>query len=159
MGVIKRRSIPGPAPTLPTATDDAPGAGKWSAGPSVVVLTMSRPWVFGVLARNIWSFAGDSNRADVNRFLVQPFINQNMAGGWCLTPSPVITSNREADDDERWTVPIGGGFGKIFKIGGQPLNASLQSYYNVETPTLGPDWSVRFQLHFMFPRWRPFGCA
>jgi len=142
----------GPTLTLPTATDDALGSGKWSAGPSVVVLTMPEPWVLGVLARNIWSFAGDDNRADVNQLLVQPFVNYNMADGWYLTSSPIVTANWEASNDERWTVPIGGGVGKIFKIGSQPVNASVQSYYNIETPTFGPDWSLRLQLQFMFPQ-------
>jgi len=142
----------GPTLTLPTATDDALGSEKWSAGPSVVVLAMPHPWVLGVLARNIWSFAGNDNRADVNQLLVQPFINYNMADGWYLTSSPVVTANWEASSDDRWTVPVGGGVGKIFKIGSQPINASVQSYYNVETPTFGPDWSMRLQIQFMFPQ-------
>jgi hypothetical protein len=142
----------GPTLTLPTATDDALGSQKWSAGPSAVVLAMPHPWVVGVLARNIWSFAGDDDRADVNQLLVQPFINYNMADGWYLTSSPIVTANREASSDERWTVPVGGGVGKIFSIGSQPVNASVQSYYNIETPTFGPDWSLRLQLQFMFPQ-------
>jgi hypothetical protein len=142
----------GPTLTMPTATDEALGSEKWSAGPSVVVLTMPDPWVLGVLARNIWSFAGDDDRADVNQLLVQPFVNYNMADGWYLTTSPIITANWEASSDDRWTVPLGGGVGKIFKIGSQPINASLQSYYNVETPNFGPDWSLRLQIQFLFPR-------
>ena len=142
----------GPTLTLPTATDEALGSEKWSAGPSVVVLATPKPWVLGVLARNIWSFAGADDRADVNQLLVQPFVNYNMADGWYLTSSPIVTANWEAASDERWTVPIGGGVGKIFKIGTQPINASLQSYYNIETPTFGPDWSLRLQIQFLFPR-------
>jgi hypothetical protein len=75
-----------------------------------------------------------------------------MADGWYLTSSPVVTANWEASSDDRWTVPVGGGVGKIFKIGSQPINASVQSYYNVETPTFGPDWSMRLQIQFMFPQ-------
>jgi hypothetical protein len=142
----------GPTLTLPTATDQALGSEKWSAGPSAVVLTTPKPWVLGVLARNIWSFAGDSSRADVNQLLVQPFVNYNMADGWYLTSAPIVTANWEASSDERWTVPIGGGVGKIFSIGSQPMNASVQSYYNIETPTFGPDWSLRLQLQFLFPQ-------
>jgi hypothetical protein len=142
----------GPTLTMPTATDRALGSEKWSAGPSVVVLTTPKPWVIGVLARNIWSFAGDSNRADVNQLLVQPFVNYNMADGWYLTSAPIITANWEASSGNEWTVPLGGGVGKIFKIGSQPMNASVQSYYNVETPQFGPDWSVRLQLQFLFPK-------
>jgi hypothetical protein len=142
----------GPTLTMPTATDRALGSEKWSAGPSVVLLTTPKPWVIGVLARNIWSFAGDSNRDDVNQLLVQPFVNYNMADGWYLVSAPIITANWEASSGNEWTVPLGGGIGKIFSIGSQPLNAQVSSYYNVETPQFGPDWSLRLQIQFLFPK-------
>ena len=47
--------------------------------------------------------------------MIQPFVNYNMADGWYLVSAPIITANWEADSDDRWTVPLGGGFGKIFK--------------------------------------------
>ncbi len=65
----------GPVLYLPTATDDALGSGKWSAGPSVIVLGMPGPWVIGVLASNVWSYAGDEEETDVNSFLLQPILN------------------------------------------------------------------------------------
>jgi hypothetical protein len=67
----------------------------------------------------------------VNQFLVQYFINYNMKGGWYLTSAPTITANWEADDsDDRWTVPFGGGIGRVFKIGKQPVNVKLAAYWN-----------------------------
>ena len=142
----------GPIVSMPTATSDVLGTGKWSAGASVVALTMPGRWVIGGLVSNLWSFAGDSDRADVNQFLFQYFINYNMPEGWYLTSSPTITANWEAESGEQWTVPLGGGLGKIFKIGNQPMNAQMQAFYNVETPNEGPDWSLRFQLQFLFPK-------
>jgi hypothetical protein len=142
----------GPILSFPTATDDLFGSGKWSAGPAAVALTMQGRWVFGALANNVWSYAGDGDRRSVNAFLVQPFINYNLDAGWFLTSSPVITSNWKADSDERWTVPIGGGGGRVFRIGRQPVNMGLQAFYNVERPTGGPEWSVRFNLQFLFPK-------
>ena len=141
----------GPIISLPTATDDILGTGKWSAGPSAVALTMHDHWVIGGLVSNLWSFAGESDREDVNQFLFQYFINYNMAEGWYLTSSPSITANWEAESGNQWTVPFGGGLGKIFRIGTQAMNAQLQAFYNVETPDGGPDWSLRFQLQFLFP--------
>jgi hypothetical protein len=142
----------GPVLSFPTATDDLFGTGKWSAGPAAVALTMQGPWVFGALANNVWSYAGDGDRGSVNAFLVQPFINYNLDAGWFLVSAPVITSNWKADSDQRWTVPLGGGVGRVFPIGRQPINTSLQAFYNVERPTGGPEWSVRFNLQFLFPR-------
>jgi hypothetical protein len=78
-------------------------------------------------------------------------LNYNFDGGWYATSSPVITANWEADDE--WTVPLGGGFGRIFRIGEQPTNAQFQAFYNVEKPDdIGPDWSIRMQLQFLFPK-------
>jgi hypothetical protein len=139
----------GPALLLPTSTDDRLGAGEWGAGPSVVVLTMQGPWVVGSLFSNIWSFTGDEQ---VNLFTWQYFVNYNLDDGWYLTSAPIITANWEADSGNAWTVPFGGGFGKIFRIGKQPMNASLAAYYNVEKPDFGADWQLRFQIQFLFPK-------
>lgn len=142
----------GPSLTVPTATDNSIGSQHWSAGPAAVALTMPGNWVFGSLVRQLWSFAGDSDRQDVNQTLIQPFVNYNFAGGWYAVSSPVITANWEAKSSNTWTVPIGGGLGKIFKIDGQAMNAQLQGFYNVERPRYGPDWSIRLQLQFLFPK-------
>jgi hypothetical protein len=141
----------GPTMTFPTATASVLGNGKWEAGPAVVVLTTPGQWVLGALANNQWSFAGWGDK-NVNALLVQPFINYNFPAGWYFTSSPIITANWFAASDERWTVPLGGGFGKVFKLGKQPINASLQAYDNVVTPKGGADWELRFQVQFLFPK-------
>ena len=142
----------GPILSLPTATDKTLGTDKWSAGPSAVLLAMPSNWVIGFLVNNLWSFAGDNDRQDVNQFLFQYFVNYNFQGGWYLTSAPINTANWKADDGNKWTVPIGGGGGKVFRIGPQPLNLQTQVFYNVEKPDLGPEWSLRVQLQFLFPK-------
>lgn len=144
----------GPVFLLPTATDERLGTDKWGAGPALLGIYMKGPWVAGALVQNIWSFAGDSSRADVNSFLLQYFVNYNFQNGVYLTTSPIITANWEADSDNRWTVPFGLGIGKLFMIGGKlPMNAQIHGYYNVEKPeVLGPDWTLRLQVQFLFPK-------
>ena len=141
----------GPVLVMPTATDDALGTDRWSAGASVVALTMPGRWVIGSLFNNVWDFAGSGN-ADINFFTWQYFINYNLPDGWYLTSAPILTANWEASSGNKWTVPFGGGFGKIFRIGKQPVNASAQYYYNVEKPDFGADWQLRLVLQFMFPK-------
>jgi len=148
----------GPVLVLPTASGDALGSGKWSAGPGVVVLTMRGPWVVGCLAQNTWSVAGDGDRAAVNAFLFQYFVNYNFKKGWYLTSAPAITANWKAPThDDRWTVPFGLGFGRLFRMGKQPVNAQLGYYYNAVRPTgaapSGPH-TVRFQIQLLFPKKR-----
>lgn len=142
----------GPILQFPTATDDVLGTGKWCAGPTAVGLFTPGHWVIGALANNIWSYEGDDDRSDVNQFLFQYFINYNLPHGWYLVSAPIITSNWEADSGDQWTVPFGGGVGKIVRIGKLPLNLQLQAFYNVAKPDLGADWSMRFQLQFLFPK-------
>jgi len=142
----------GPVLLLPTATDDKLGADKWGAGPSAVALTSDGPWLYGALVSHLWSVAGGNDRDDVNQSLVQPFVNYNLPDGWYLVSSPIITANWEVDSGGTWTVPVGGGFGKIFRVGRQPVNAQIQAFYNVETPDYGADWTLRMQLQLLFPK-------
>jgi hypothetical protein len=144
----------GPAFQFPTATDDELGTGKWSAGPGFVVFLSDRSLhiTTGFLILNLWSFAGEEDRSNVNAMTLQPFLNYNLPEGWYLTTSPLITANWEANDDNRWTLPIGGGIGRIFKIGRQPINANLTAYYNILTPgDVGANWQLRAQWTFLFP--------
>jgi hypothetical protein len=75
-----------------------------------------------------------------------------MPDGWYLVSSPVITTNWSTNSSQRWNVPVGGGLSKIFKIGGQPINASFQAFNYVQHPNASPDWAIRFQVQFLFPR-------
>ncbi|MGA7932183.1 MAG: hypothetical protein WCA35_01250, partial [Kovacikia sp.] len=141
----------GPVFALPTATYTPLGTGKWSVGPTAVVVWSPGHWVIGALANQLWSIAGDPSRPDVSQFLIQPFINYNLPDGWYLTSSPIITANWNASSGNQWTVPIGGGFGKIFRIGKQPVNANLAAYWNVAKPEFAADWQLRFQFQLLFP--------
>lgn len=147
----------GPVFQLPTSTNDVLGQDKWSAGPTAVALAIRGHWVFGALANNVWSFASADNtdRPQVNQLFFQPFVNYNFRGGWYLTSVPIITANWKADDGEQWTVPLGGGGGKIFKIGKQAMNAQAQFFRYIESPSIGPDeWAVRVQFQLLFPKRR-----
>lgn len=140
----------GPAALLPTATDKTLGSDKWAAGPSVVALTMPGNWVVGSLFSNVWSFAG-SGEKDINLFTWQYFINYNLEDAWYLTSAPIITADWEEKSSERWTVPVGGGVGKLFKLFDQHINAQVSAYNNVVTPRGGADWQFRVQFQLLFP--------
>ena len=142
----------GPVLQIPTHTDDRLGTDKWSAGPGLVALAMPGKWVLGCLGYNIWSFAGTSDEDDVNSLLFQYFINYNIANGWYLTSAPVITANWEADSSQRWTVPLGGGIGRLVKFGKQPVDFKLQTFWYAEKSDNGPDWSLQLQVKLLFPK-------
>jgi hypothetical protein len=110
------------------------------------------PWVYGALVNNIWSLTSDKHGGDYNNGLIQPFVNYNFKSGFYLTSAPILTVNWTADSDNRWTIPVGGGVGKIFHLGKLPVNTQLSAYYNAVTPDEGADWQVRAQIQLMFPK-------
>ncbi len=86
---------------------------------------MKGPWVVGLLANNLWAYAGNHHRKDVSQFLGHYFINYNLPHGWSLASSPIITANWEAGKGNRWTMPVGGGFAKCFVSGNFPSTPML----------------------------------
>ncbi|MBW1784092.1 MAG: neuromedin U [Deltaproteobacteria bacterium] len=142
----------GPSINFPSATNQQLGSGKWSAGPTAVLLTQPGWGSVGVLGRQLWSFAGQSDRTTVSQFLLEPFVNYNLPQGWFLISDIIITANWKADSDNRWTVPLGGGVGKIFKIGTQAINSRIEAYYNVVKPDSAPNWQLTFTWQFLFPK-------
>ena len=78
--------------------------------------------MLGFLTQNVWSVAGDSDAPDVNQFLFQYFVNYNLDDGWYLSSTPTLTADWEADSDDRWTIPFGGGAGRLFRVGAQPID-------------------------------------
>ena len=113
----------GPSLNLPTASNDQLGSGKWNGGLTAVALTVPKWGSMGILGRQLWSFAGDDDRSDVNQFLLEPFVNYNFDKGWFILTDLVMTANWDAPSSQRWTVPLGGGVGRVFKIGNQAINS------------------------------------
>ncbi len=149
----------GPVVLIPTASDDRLGADRWGLGPSAVFLTMQGPWVAGSLFSQVWGTGGSGNRysSNVSVFTWQYFVNYNLPGGLYLTSSPLITANWKAQrSSDTWTVPVGGGVGKIFRFGENlpPMNASVQTFYNAARPKGVGRWELRVQLQLLFPKRR-----
>jgi len=139
----------GPVVYFPTATRKALGANQWGGGVSVVGVYIDGPWVAGALVNNIWGF---KNGNELNSFLFQYFINYNLDDGWYLVSAPITTADWNAPSSQRWIVPVGGGVGKILKIGKLPLNLNAQVFYNAARPDSYGDVTARVQLQFMFPK-------
>ena len=74
---------------------------------------------------------------------MQPFLNYNFEGGAYLTTAPIMTANWEARGSQVWTVPMGAGAGKLFKIGRLPVNTQFGGF------TM---WSTRFCRQLADPR-------
>ncbi|MEJ2721118.1 MAG: neuromedin U, partial [bacterium] len=128
------------------------GSQKWNIGPSAVVLYQPGNWTVGALANNLWSFAGKSEREDVNKGLINVFLAYQLGDGWYLNSAPIITVDWKADSGQKWIVPLGAGGGKVTMVGKLPINAQVGAYANVVKPDFGPDWQLRVQVQFFLPK-------
>jgi len=142
----------GPAFIFPSANHEVLGQGKFSAGISAVALSIQGPWLVGMLVTQVASVSGVSYRGPVSQMLIQPFINYNFPHGWYLTSSPIITANWKASSSQQWTLPVGAGGGRAFRLGRQAMNAQLQAFDDVEHPRGGGNWTFRIQFQLLFPK-------
>lgn len=140
----------GPVFLLPTATDDLLGTEKWGAGPTGVALKQtSTGWTYGVLFNHLWSFAGESDRQDVNATFLQPFLSKSLGQGRTLSFS--LESTRDWENDQ-WTVPFNMGFSQVTRIGKQLVSYQAGVRYFLEAPDNAAQWGLRFTFTLLYPR-------
>jgi hypothetical protein len=137
----------GPEVWMPTASDKTLGVNKWGGGVAAVVLTIQGPILAGVLVNNVW--AGSKAPEKVNELTLNPFVFYNFPKGWYVVSAPIMTANWVATGKDQWTVPVGGGFGRVFKVGNRTLNARVQLFDNVQRPSGGGTWASQFQIQFL----------
>lgn len=151
----------GPVFGLPTTTNPYIGTGKWSLGPTAVVLKQQGPWTVGALANQLWSVGSASNveREDVNQTYLQPFVAYGLKSGVTFTLSSESTANWKADSGQQWTVPLILQVSKVTRLGPFPFSMGAAYGYYVETPDGGPSWKLRMNFSVLLPRAAPRGPA
>ncbi len=143
----------GPVFQLPTASNEALGQGKWGAGPAAGVQWTGTQWTLGLVALNIWSFAGSGNRPAVNQMQLQPSVNYTFKHNpnRYLSFGPTISADWTASASQRWTVPVSLGIGQLLKCGQQSVNLQTTAYYNVVAPSGASQWTLELLVQFLFP--------
>ncbi|GGP23008.1 transporter [Silvimonas iriomotensis] len=140
----------GPVLLLPTDTNKLLGAEKWGAGPTAVLLWQNHGWTYGALANHIWSFAGQSDRPEVNSTFLQPFLAYTTKDAW------TYTLNTESTYDwthRQWSVPINGMVSKLVKFGNQPVSLGGGVRYWAASPDSGAHgWGLRAVVTLLFPK-------
>ena len=142
----------GPTFVFPTASDMASGQGKWQAGPAAAAAFTPRNWLFGVLAQNPISFAGDSKRPQANELFLQPFITYQLGHGWFLRSEPQMIFDWQTNKQQ---LPVDAGVGRVFKIGPQYVNCFVEPAWNVSSDGPAPRYAITFGLSLLYPDfWR-----
>ena len=141
----------GPVINFPSTSEPTLGTGKWSVGPTLVVLKQKGPWTVGALINQTWSVAGNDDRQAVNQMFLHPFAPYNTKRLWTITLQSETTANWEAEDD-KWTVPVNLLFAKLSSFG--PFPASYQFGFGVFAahPDTGPTWKIRGAIVILLPR-------
>ena len=140
----------GPVLLAPTATDDAIGAGKWAIGPAVGFVARAPGLLWGVFNQNLFSFAGDDDREDVDVSVIQPILNYSLPNKWSVGTSEMnVTFDWNQED---WVaLPLGFKVAKLMRFGSQPVQFSASYEYNFADDYPTPAWTVSLAVKLLFP--------
>jgi hypothetical protein len=142
----------GPAILVPSATDSSLGGKKWAAGPTFVALRQDSGWTYGVLANQLWSFAGSSDRSEINALFVQPFVSKTTKTLTTFTLNTETTYNWKAASDH-WSVPVNLSVSQLMKFGKMPVSLTGGLRYWADSPAGGPSgFGYRFAVTLLFPK-------
>lgn len=141
----------GAAFQFPTASDDSLGSGKWAAGPSIDIEYEKGNLFLGTIMMNLWSFAGDDDRKEVNMFLAKTFVLYTLNENWKLISIPYgITYYWNKPSSEALSLPLGGGVQRNFALGSQEFSFHAQYFEYVARSKKGSEADLRFTLEFYF---------
>lgn len=139
----------GPAFLVPTATDKLLGTEKFGVGPSALVMHQGKGLSVGFIANQIWSVAGNDDRADFNQFYTQIFLTHSYKSGATLGITSEITQNWEGNTT---LITLSPNIGAISKLGDQAVQFAIMPLIPIVGPRdQRPDWGLRAVLAFVFP--------
>jgi len=142
----------GPALLLPATADPLLGTEKWAAGPTALVLKQSGHWTYGMLANQLWSYAGNSARPDINQTYLQPFFSYTTKKALTLGLSSESTGNWKAASGQTWTVPVIANLSKLVMLGKRPISVGVSGAGYAAKPDGAPSWKFRAVITLLFPK-------
>jgi len=155
------------ATILPTGSSEETASRKFSMGPGGLVLrntnnifTKGDGLLAGALAYQTWSVAtvgGERSHPDVSKLYFQPLVVYRFSSlfdqkGWyARLPDDLSIYDWEAEEFTQ--VPVGGGIGRVFSIGKQPVNMFAQGWHNAVSSRSGvsADYTIKLNFTFLFP--------
>ena len=140
----------GPAFLIPIGTDDPLSTRKWAAGPTALILRQAAGLTYGFLANQLWSFAGEANRSEVNQMFFQPFFSKSWKSGASVVINSEMTFNWEANTTTISLNPLVSG---ITKLGKQVVQLGVGPRIPLSYPSeTRPDFGIRAVITFVFPK-------
>ena len=124
---------------------------KWGAGPTFVVVRLAGPYTYGMLANQVWSFAGDASAPDVNQTFLQPFFAYTTKKALTFTIQSESTGNWEASSGNEWSIPLNVLVSKVAKFGPFPASYGGGAGVYLDSPEGGPEWKLRSVITLLLP--------
>jgi hypothetical protein len=139
----------GPMLVAPTATNRSLGQGKWQAGLAAVGLhaLSGGSLLIGIFT---WqhSFAGGERRSGAQVATFQPIAALSIGGGYYVRSSGIWSFDI---GNNRTLIPVGLGFGKVFKAGNAIVNAFIEPQFTAYHNGAGlPSFQLFSGLNFQF---------
>ena len=139
----------GPAFVLPIGTNDYLTFKKFCIGPTAIGLRQTGGWTYGALVNQLWSVAGDKDRADVSQMFLQPFLVHNWKSGAGIGLAAEYTQNWKSGDANIFIIPTVSG---VTAIGTQKIQLAVGPRINIVAPENGKSaFGFRAVLVFLFP--------
>lgn len=139
----------GPIISMPTATNQALGTGKWQLGAAVIIFEIVTPQLnIGGLITWQASIGGDGNRENTSFMALQPFAMFQIKGGTYLRSTGIMQFNFVNGD---YNVPFGLGIGQVIKSGKLVFNIFAEPQFSVLYKGVGqPKLQFFFGLNTQF---------
>ena len=136
---------------FPTGASETLSSGKYSIGPAIEYEYHQGRFYAAFVALQLWSFAGDDDRKDVNMMMIKPMITWDFTEKWKAVYMPYgISVYWNKPSGQRLYLPLGGGVQYQFNLGSKPSAFSVQAFKNVERPDDGVEHDVRLMLEINF---------
>jgi hypothetical protein len=137
----------GAVTTLPTHTDEDVGKNNLTLGPEALFAVIGEWGLAGALVGQQWDIAKWDDHPETSLTTMQYFCAFQLGKGWQFLTTPTISHDWEADEDDKWSVPIGAGIARTVKIGRMPIKFALEAQYYVAQPdTFSPEWYFNFKI-------------
>lgn len=136
--------------TLPTGADGLT-LDKWTAGPSVGFVNSSVKKVnFGLFLQSFFSYAGQSDAADVGIVNLQPILSYQLGRGRSIS----LGNSAFVYDTERsrWTsLMLGANYGQVVGWAGHKWRPNFEVDYDFKDDRGNQEWVVRAGIALLVP--------
>jgi len=136
--------------TLPTGAEGL-SLDKWTAGPAVGFVNSSIKKVnFGLFLQSFFSYAGDSDAADVGILNVQPILSYQLGRGRSLS---LGTSSLVYDTEKSrcTSLMLGVNYGEVVGCAGHKWRPNFEVDYDFQNDRGNQEWVVRLGVALLVP--------